>query len=80
MQDNQNEITQVLQLRAVTVEQKRDIVNRILSVWIDNPSQRLGQLLVNSLSLNKCEEKLFFVEDEILTQMVELTFLENKND
>ena len=80
MQNNENEITKVFQLRAITVEQKRDILNRILSVWMDNPSQRLGQLLANSLSSNKCEENLFFIEDEILIQMVEATFLENKND
>ena len=54
--------------RALTVEQKRAVLKRILNVWAKSPEQRLGQLVVNSgIALNT----LFSIEDEALANLLE---------
>lgn len=77
-----NEATRVMQFRAITTEQKRDLVMRLLSVWLNVPELRLGQLLVNGLdNLVPEHDKshhLFNIEDEILIQLLESTFPERK--
>lgn len=34
-------------IRATTPEQKKQIVEDLLSIWLDNPGLRLGQLIGN---------------------------------
>lgn len=57
-------------LRAKTNKQKEIIINRILEKWKKNPSLRLGQLLMCSISSN---DDLFYIEDEVLAKKVETT-------
>jgi len=61
--------------RATTPEQKRAIVERILAVWEKNPDLRLGQLILvnmNGLGDEHAARKLFYAEDEALTERLEL--------
>jgi hypothetical protein len=37
-----------LNSRAITPEQKREIIERIYAAWLNVPEQRLGQLLDNA--------------------------------
>ena len=53
--------------RATEEWQKRDVMEKILAVWLENPSLRLSQLIVNSL--NK-DSNLFIVEDYELVDSV----------
>lgn len=53
--------------RAVTKEQKRAVVERILRAWEQMPEQRLGQLIVNSVGGGDP----FYAEDNVLVQFVE---------
>jgi hypothetical protein len=57
--------------RAVTDDQKRQIVERILWIWTQPKykEQRLGQLLRNALSPN--ESRLGHIEDDDLAEAVE---------
>lgn len=58
--------------RALTPEQKRAIIERVLVAWEAHPQQRLGQLIVNTLGRNPAHhESLFFVEDEALAELLE---------
>jgi hypothetical protein len=48
--------------RAITSEQKEEIMRRILLAWKKHPAQRLGQLLWNAnTQMNRAD--LFYVED-----------------
>jgi hypothetical protein len=51
--------------RAISAKQKRDVMERILKVWEENPEMRLGQLLINSGA------SLFYAEDFSLAETVE---------
>jgi hypothetical protein len=68
--------------RAITLEQKRDVLSRMLLAWEFSPSLRLGQLLVNALrahlvrqgeesgSDELLRQRLFFMEDEDLVRLI----------
>ena len=48
--------------RAHTPEQKRAIIQRLYTIWLDAPTLRLGQLIYIATG----DKKLFDIEDEIL--------------
>jgi hypothetical protein len=48
--------------RAVTLEQKREVIERIYKAWLLSPHQRLGQLIENCMRI-KTGARVFFVED-----------------
>jgi hypothetical protein len=50
--------TNYLKDRAVTKEQKEEILNRLGVLWLDNPELRLGQLIKNVY-----KEDFYSVED-----------------
>lgn len=43
--------------------QRKDVVEKLLTVWKQNPHLRLGQLLINSLDNMQESSKLFYMED-----------------
>ena len=53
--------------RAVTPQAKRDVVERLLSMWLGYSEQRLGQLLVNVSG----SRDLYYIEDTKLAELVE---------
>ena len=61
--------------RATEEWQKRDVMEKILAVWIENPSLRLSQLLINSIDV---DTNLYVVEDYDLVDKV-FTFSERYN-
>jgi hypothetical protein len=56
--------------RAETPEQKRAILDKIYSMWLQHPELRLGQLLLNAHSVvsNHKDFDIFYVEDETLVE------------
>ena len=56
--------------RAVLPYQKRDLIERVLSVWIAMPDMRLGQLIVNAAT-ERCKSPLFWAEDAALCNALE---------
>ena len=58
--------------RAATPEEKKAILDRLLTAWLRSPELRLGQLLDNSLDFAPTPHAdLFGIEDEPLLAMVE---------
>jgi hypothetical protein len=55
--------------RALTDEQKREVLDRIYVAWVAMPHQRLGQLIVNSLGDIDVEQ--YVAEDRQLAEAVE---------
>jgi hypothetical protein len=53
----------VLRGRAITPEQKREVMGRILTAWLRAPDLRLGQLIVNTQRPPGPGPDLFNVED-----------------
>jgi len=53
--------------RAIEDWQKRDVMEKILAVWLENPSLRLSQLIVNSIDV---DTNLYIVEDYDLVENV----------
>jgi hypothetical protein len=55
--------------RAITVEDKKFVVQRLLQAWEQTPGLRFGQLLMNA-----CKEygvkDIYYIEDEILVEIV----------
>ncbi len=45
--------------RAITPEHKREIVERLLALWLKQPELRLGQMIYNNIE----EPELFYMED-----------------
>lgn len=56
--------------RAITPEQKRAVVERLLAAWLVVPEQRLGQLICNGQSASHVVD-VFYVEDEQLIRACE---------
>lgn len=56
--------------RAITPEQKKEVLDSILKVWLNNPDLRLGQLIRNSKD-KYSSMKLFYIEDYELMKMIE---------
>jgi len=54
--------------RAEEEWQKRDVMEKLLAIWIQHPKLRLGQLIGNSLPINNID--VYFVEDYSLVEMV----------
>lgn len=48
-----------------------NILERLKTVWKDNPDLRLGQLLLAVVKM----DRLFYIEDEVLIQTLENYFL-----
>ena len=55
--------------RAITPEQKEEIINRLKVLWLNNPKLRLGQLI-----LNASEADLYYAEDRHLIDILELFY------
>jgi hypothetical protein len=63
--------------RAVTDEQKRAVVERLLAAWMRMPHLRLGQFVCACSARTNADP--FFIEDETLvTQAVEFAGVEEK--
>ena len=54
-------------MRANTKEHKQEIINRILTLWLDLDCLRLGQLLDNAL----VQSDYFFIEDYDLIEKLD---------
>ncbi len=50
--------------RATTPEAKREVVERLLAIWLSRPEQRLGQLIENARGWYSRD--LFYIEDSDL--------------
>ena len=57
--------------RAITPEQKRAIIERILAAWEKKPALRLGQLLMHAVRAEDPLMPLIAAEDEWLADAVE---------
>ncbi len=59
--------------RATTKIQKREVIERLLDVWLSVPELRLGQLIDTGVP---CGDKrdLFYIEDYDLLHEIEDTF------
>jgi hypothetical protein len=58
--------------RALTADQKRAVLERLLAAWLRAPELRLGQLIDNAVRAKTgCLPDLFDVEDEQLAELVE---------
>lgn len=57
--------------RAVTAEQKKHVVDRILDIWNRHPTLRLGQLLDNAGLNGGVSRNLYYLEDFKLIQELE---------
>lgn len=58
----------MLDRRALTPEQKKQVMDEVLIAWLQKPELRLGQLLENALSKHETQLSLFYVEDLDLTK------------
>lgn len=65
--------------RAETPEQKQEVMDQLLQLWLKCPELRLGQLIDNAMYLNDdtFTPNLFSVEDFYLIEMLE-KFVSNK--
>jgi hypothetical protein len=57
--------------RAITPEQKRAVVERLLAAWLKVPSQRLGQMLSNVELLYLSSTSSSTIEDEPYLEVIE---------
>lgn len=59
--------------RAVTPEQKREVIERLLAAWMRAPDLRLGQLISNSVyePVSGRMVDLFTIEDVVFVESVE---------
>ncbi len=60
--------------RAETASQKLAVMRKIYAAWLRSPAERLGQLLTNAYSSTLSHDDsgdLFYVEDGLLTQLLE---------
>jgi hypothetical protein len=64
--------------RALTPEQKRAVIDRVLVAWEANPRLRLGQLIVNVIhrssggaTKEEQVQRFYYVEDELLAELLE---------
>lgn len=57
--------------RAITPEQKREVIERIYNAWLKAPQQRLGQLISNATYNKNTIKDIFYVEDEDLAEKIE---------
>lgn len=46
-----------LMYRANTPEQKREVIERLLTLWLEQPELRLGQLIMNTT------HNIYYIED-----------------
>ncbi len=54
--------------RAETYEQKRAVMEKVLSYWAQYPNLRLGQLIQNAVDVRGAN--VFYVEDEKLVELL----------
>ena len=59
--------------RAVTEDQKKEVINKILLIWLANPELRLSQLILNIFD----DEDFFYVEDYDLVALAEEIYIKN---
>ena len=57
--------------RAVTDEQKRAIIGRVLAAWLRAPEFRRGQLITSAVLDPWEETDIFYIGDETLTAALE---------
>tara|TARA_R110000772_G_scaffold17946_1_gene49745 strand:- start:5751 stop:5957 length:207 start_codon:yes stop_codon:yes gene_type:complete len=62
--------------RALTLAQKKEVLDRLFDAWEITPSLRLGQLLENAKPNNL--DDLFYIEDYKLLEKVEEFALQYK--
>ncbi len=55
--------------RAVTPEEKRRLVDRLLLAWLANPELRLGQLVVDST--HGAIAPIYYIEDDAFGHMLD---------
>jgi hypothetical protein len=61
-------INDIMKNRATEEWQKRDVMEKILAVWLENPSLRLGQLIVNAMGAD--DPDIYSTEDYDLVDSV----------
>jgi hypothetical protein len=61
--------------RAVTQEEKKAVIARLLSLWQTYPELRLGQLIGNFVE----GTSLYFIEDYDLVSLLEREYLSSSN-
>jgi len=54
--------------RARSVQEKKEIIQRLLSAWVSLPDLRLGQLIDIS---EPADKDLFYIEDDELISLIE---------
>jgi hypothetical protein len=59
-----------MKLRAYSPAEKKALIARLLDVWLANPHQRLGQLIVNALP-HEAGNDAFYIEDYTLIERLE---------
>ena len=79
-------MTKHIEGRATLNFQKREVIQSILETWMATPHLRLGQLLMNSLSIKQVEtedkfpplvKELFYIEDYTLLDLIKQFAAEN---
>lgn len=78
-------------MRAVTPAQKRRMIDLLLGLWLERPTERLGQFLLNSIPagvprngtsadeiLAEIERKLYNAEDFELIRLVTERLVKNE--
>jgi hypothetical protein len=56
--------------RCVTPEEKAELLEKILKIWVEHPHQRLCQLLVNS---SRGDDIFYKEDDELLRDLEQFT-------
>jgi uncharacterized protein YihD (DUF1040 family) len=56
-------------MRAKTIEQKQEIINRLLELWNKNPQLRLSQLI-----LNVFRDDFYYKEDFVFIEQLEKAY------
>ena len=62
-----------MQDRALTPEQKKEVINRLYAAWVSSPHLRLGQLISNVMNNRQNDGgiALFYIEDQVLVRWAE---------
>jgi len=56
--------------RALTDEDKKEVISEVLEIWKKYPKLRLGQLIENAVLTILSETNLFFIEDSEFVEML----------
>jgi hypothetical protein len=64
-----NVVAKMIKGRAVSAADKKKIIERLFAAWLEVPSLRFGQFMINALGVDW--QKLFNVEDDALATQAE---------